>query len=564
MYGADGNKSDGEALDGLVEENILGGSYVLSSAGQAARTKIIAAARAYRGIVPTITGLVTSANGRFNTTYTATVHGDAKTTYTLSSVGANLSTKSVTTSSAGTAIFNYLVPGTTTSRTFTITVGGTVYSRMDEYAAVDQPASQSQTVTTWGSGPANSTARGAVDPFISASITKLTAGDASRTPQAATFRVVDKTTGQIVRTSFSTVAGRPTPLGQAFVPCHTDVFTETKAPAGAYIPIPGTFTVTIPCTASNGFSIVLTDPRIPLVTVSTTANFEQTPYGTQLVDRVTLTGDDGEAGTITGSLKRLAGVRCAAATAAQWAAAAVVGTYSTPIVGSFGDHKGNGVYTVTGPVPAASETGAWGWFETAKLTPSGATASSPYGAPHECTDVTRPAAETVASEPTGLVGDALHDTIAISGLSQTPAGAPGAGGQVTSLLYFMPYSSDIMQCPAAGTDAGQQAWAAYIQSTPAALLERQNLDVSADTTVMTTPHTISHLGKLIEGGCYTYATTYTPTGSPTPLVLGAAGATGESTSIVAPTVRTVISASTTAKSGSVTFTDNAVIAGTHG
>ncbi|MEO9237191.1 MAG: hypothetical protein ABI418_03765, partial [Jatrophihabitantaceae bacterium] len=318
VYGADGINSDGEALDGLVEENILGGSYVLSSAGQAARTKIIAAARAYKAIVPTVTGLATSPTGRFNTTYTATVHGDARTTYSLTVSGANLSTRSVTTSSAGTAAFNYLVPGTSKTGNFTITVAGTVYSRMDEYAAVDQPASQSQTVVTWGSGPGSSTARGSVEPLIKVSITKLTAGDATKTPRAATFRVVNKTTGVLLTNSFTTLSGRPTPL-TGFTPCDTYAFAETKAPAGAYIPSQGTFTVTIPCTGADGFAIVLTDPRIPVITIATTANYQQTPYNTRLVDKVALTGDDGEAGTITGSLKRLAGVRCAAATAAQWA-----------------------------------------------------------------------------------------------------------------------------------------------------------------------------------------------------------------------------------------------------
>jgi hypothetical protein len=558
IYGTDGSSADGEALDAIVARQILGESYSLSSAGQASYTKISNAAVAYKGVAPKITGLVTSPAGRFNTTYTATVTGDKSTKYTLSASGATLSTSSVTTSSSGTATFSYKVPGTNTTGNFTITIAGTVYARMDEYSAVDQPAAQSQTVVTWGSGPVSATARGSVEPFISASIVKLTAGDATKTPRVATFKVVDHSTGVTLTNSFTTLAGRPTPLN-GFVPGHVYYFTETKAPAGAYIPNPATFTLTIPTTAADGYVITLTDPKTPVLTVGTHTNYQLTPYGVALTDKVSLGGDDGENGTITGGVKLLPGVACGSATAAQWAAAPVVGpNYTTAIVGTFGDGHGNGTYTISGPIPTAGQVGAWGWFETAKLTQSGATATSPYGAPNECSDVTRPAVSTLASEPAGLTGDELVDQVQVSGLAQRPAGTSKLG-TITSSLFWMPFTDDTAVCPVAGTSAGEQAWASFIQARPDAAVSTQSFDVTGDATLHTAPYKVSQLG------CYSYGTTFTAAAAgSTAVVLGAVGAAGESSTIIAPQVSTVLHSQTDSTSPSVTFTDDAAITGTHG
>jgi hypothetical protein len=90
-----------------------------------------------------------------------------------------------------------------------------------------------------------------------------------------------------------------------------------------------------------------------------------------VADSIDVTVDDGEPGTITGTLygplSPPASMSCADVTLAQWLAAP--SQVFTAVLGV------DGTGTVMGPVP--TQAGCYGWAETVTLTASGATTTTP-------------------------------------------------------------------------------------------------------------------------------------------------------------------------------------------
>jgi hypothetical protein len=130
---------------------------------------------------------------------------------------------------------------------------------------------------------------------------------------------------------------------------------------------------TIPAGATT-FNVITTDPPIPLMRPASVVSQIRARYltpGGHVADSIDVTIDDGEPGTITGTLygpvAPPASMKCSDLTFAQWE----VGP--TQVFTAVLDASGTG--TVMGPVP--TQAGCYGWAETVTLTASGATASTP-------------------------------------------------------------------------------------------------------------------------------------------------------------------------------------------
>lgn len=219
------------------------------------------------------------------------------------------------------------------------------------------------------------------------SLVKAAADDTAHTPVPGyTFRITDAN-GAVVRPSV--VSGSsPVSLGRLTMGAAYTA-TEIARPAGAalYIPVRASLTFTVP-DGSSEWTVLAQDPRTPVPALSTQVSTERALVGDRLTDRVTITGDDGEDGTVDavlyGPVAPPAG-GCGRLGLAAYQAARATHVLAT-VSGSVA--SGNGVLSVTSP-PIA-DAGCYGWAETLTLRPSGATATSPPTAPHEATLVSRP------------------------------------------------------------------------------------------------------------------------------------------------------------------------------
>lgn len=380
-----------------------------------------------------------SSPGHVGTTYAAsayvTAHSGAdvpNAVIALTGTDLTLNHASVTTSSTGAAAsFTYV----NTSGHYTGTIKGTTNEHVDVYKWLSHQSGMQNLV---GPGPATPIATSAntyVDPIITADIVKLTAGDATKTPQAATFTVKDTSTG-VTLGSFTTLAGAPTPLN-GVTPGDTYSFTETKAPAGAYIPANPTFTVVVSAAATSGYTITLTDPATPKPLVVTQANLSSVPIGTgqPLSDVVTVSGDDGEPftlhSTLYGPVPVAHGVlTCAAVTLSDYQNADVALDATVTHSGSGGDGKGNGAYSVSGPT--ATDPGCYGWAQTVTLTTSGVAVTSQPTDANESSLLFPPGLviTTHVNIPTSTVGTGvpLHDVVTVNGND-------GESGTIDATLY---------------------------------------------------------------------------------------------------------------------------------
>jgi hypothetical protein len=179
--------------------------------------------------------------------------------------------------------------------------------------------------------------------------------------------------------------------------------TEIAGPPGGplYVPVKNTLEFTVP-DGSAVWTLLAQDPRMPTPSLATQVTSERAVVGQSLTDVVTVTGNDGENGTIDAVLHgpvpapRSGG--CAAVTLAAYEAARA--THVTAVLdGSV--NSGNGDVRVTSPPVTAP--GCYGWAETLTLQPSGAKASSPPTAPHESTLVTKPPVQVNVVPPPGRV-----------------------------------------------------------------------------------------------------------------------------------------------------------------
>ncbi len=161
--------------------------------------------------------------------------------------------------------------------------------------------------------------------------------------------------------------------GLYFMQGATYELIETRAPSGYYIPVSNVTSFTIPA-GSATFNVITTDPPIPLLRPASVVSQIRARYltpGGHVADSIDVTVDDGESGTITGTLygpvAPPTSMKCSDLTLAQWEVA------PTQVFTAVLDANGTG--TVMGPVP--TQAGCYGWAETVSLTASGATTSTP-------------------------------------------------------------------------------------------------------------------------------------------------------------------------------------------
>lgn len=536
----------------------------------------------------TITGLVTSASGHFDTTYTAAVHVRSANgspiigkPVTLAGHGAHLFTSSVTTGRTGDATFQYSIPSSVSSPNFSIDAATTV-PVLVRYTYLGPVAPHMpQDVVGSGTRPVRVTAAGAVDPYLSAlSFIKYTTGDPSRTPVAgAVFSVTDVTQGRLL----GSITSQATPVslaGANIMAGDTLRFVEPTPPPGHYSQ--GPVTVTIPADAPQDYQVAIGNPATPTPAISTQVATGLASVNTTLADQVTIAGDDGEDGTDTatllgplppdtsssgggggpslaGTVHTAAGLRttaaaaadvCASITAAQWAAAPVVATYTAAVDGSV--KGGNGTSTVTGTSIADSQTGpgCYGWRHHLVLSPSGAAADSGPSDPGETTLVMAPRATTSVNAVQASIGSYLTDTLTLSGSYGQPV-------QITGHVLSVAPQRDgrALDCPQPLSGAWTQA------STVAAIAP---FTVAGDG-----PHPVPGRYLTTQPLCYSFTyqavvsldpNSADPSARSIPLTLPA-GEPGETAMISAPTISTTASATTT--SPATTVTDQIRISGLH-
>ena len=248
----------------------------------------------------------------------------------------------------------------------------------------------------------------------------------------------------------------------------------------------------------------------------------QAVVGQSLSDTVTVSGDDGEVGTITARLFGPAPApksgNCSELELSAYQAAPSI-VVRAPVHGAVSG--GNGAITIDGPRITAP--GCYGWAETLTLTPSHVVVTSPPTAPHESALVTRPGVATTTSAQVALPGTRLHDHVVITGLGAEQS-------SLTATLYGPITASPRTGCRAIDSDA----WRAAIA--------KDNLVVgSVDTTI--TGDVSLDLGTVLvtRAGCYTWVETLTPKGVGATPVRTAPGQTSESSEVVAPTLGTAAS-----------------------
>lgn len=210
---------------------------------------------------------------------------------------------------------------------------------------------------------------------VSVTFIKTSTTDPTNTPIAGAVFSLASASGNILATGLVSGSG-PVAIdvpGLYFMQGATYELVETRAPRGYYIPVSNVTSFTIPA-GSVTFNVITTDPPIPLMRPASVVSQIRARYltpGGHVADSIDVTVDDGEPGTITGTLygpvAPPASMKCSDLTLAQWEVA------PTQVFTAVLDANGTG--TVMGPVP--TQAGCYGWAETVTLTASGATASTP-------------------------------------------------------------------------------------------------------------------------------------------------------------------------------------------
>ncbi|MDT4893899.1 MAG: hypothetical protein QOE97_2934 [Pseudonocardiales bacterium] len=459
---------------------------------------------------------------------------------TLTASGATLPA-GVTTDASGRATFS-VTPGTATATSYRVSAAVQSWTAVRVYAAPGEQRMLSAAPPTAQSG----TATGRVIRDRDVALVKVAMDDPAKTPVPGyRYRITDAA-GRVVATV--TTGSRPTDAAVGALTIGAEyTATELSVPPGAglYIPAARSFTFTVPA-GTNAWTVVAADPRIPVPALRTKVNLAEAIVGQVLSDTVTVSGNDGEDATISatryGPVPPPASGRCADVTLAQWFAGPSA-SFTALVPGSVGG--GNGDVVVTGTI--VTRPGCYGWAEVLTLRPSGATATSPPTAPEESTLVTAPSVRTQVSHQVAAPGATLTDDIAIDGLRAQPA-------SVTAVLHGP-------LLPVAGRGCGDLTdvdWRAAVGPQGDQLVAgRQTLQVPGDGTYRTA-------GIVIRAaGCYTYAERLVPSSTPSRPVVTSYGVPSESTTVVAPTVVTQVSANQVGPGGG-TVTDQVSVSGMFG
>lgn len=428
----------------------------------------------------------------------------------MSASGGTPTQAAVTTDAAGSATARVLVTGP--GATYSVTGAVQSWTDLVEYGAPGEQRMLSAAAPTTQRGTAHAT----ITTDRAVNLIKVAAHDPSHTAVAGYQYRISDAAGHAVATV--TTGARPddAALGRLRIGA-TYTATEIGTPPGArlYVPVAASMTFTVPA-GTGTWTVQAADPEIPAPQLATRASAQQAVVGETLSDAVTISGDDGEDGTVAatryGPVPPPASGRCADLPLAAYLAAPAV--RSTAAVSGTAN-GGNGTVSVTGPPVTAP--GCYGWAETLTLTPSGATASSPPTAPLESTLVTQPALSTVASAQTAAPGTQLIDSVAVSGLGDH-------AGSVLAVLYG-PLPAGTGGC----TSVTDRIWQDAVARRGAALVAgTAAFAVRGDGTYRTSPITVS------TPGCYTFAERLTPDVTPNRVVAAPLGVAAETTLITAP------------------------------
>lgn len=483
-----------------------------------------------------------------NTPYSATVSVTSASgkpvpgaVVSVSGTNVTLSVHSVTTDSAGRAVVGFRIPDGTSS-TFTIAASVQSWTSVDVYASAGE---QGMLVT----GPPSTQGgqhTGPVRRLRTVYLVKVAAHDPTHTPVAGYRFAITDAVGTVVVPSVTTgTSPTAAPLGALAVGA-TYHARELGGPPGGplYVPVDATTTFVVP-PGTTTWTLEAADPEMPTPTIVTRVGLGQTITGQPLVDEVSVTGDDGEDGTIAatlyGPVPAPPSGACSDVTLAEFTASA-----AHPVTAHVdGAHNGgNGTYPIVGP--AASLPGCWGWAETLTLTPSGATATSLPTAANESTLVTTPRVSTTASAQIAAIGAELTDKILVTGMN----------GQRATMIatLFGPLPGDPHSGCRQYSDA---AWQSAIAHSGTALTAgTATIDVTGDGTYVSAPV------RLTRAGCYTYRESLTPVSMPGSPVLTPLGTDSESTVVLTPDLQTQ-AASNEATAGAA-IRDRVTVTGTAG
>lgn len=309
----------------------------------------------------------------------------------LSATGVTLSTSTIVTNSAGKATVRFTVPASP-GQTYQLRASVQSWTTLRVY---DSPREQKM-ISAGPPSTQQGAAGGAIQHDRAVLLVKAAQDDRGATPVPGyTYRITDDTGAEVTPpvTSGATAAAAQIGRLRLGVRYHATEVSGPRSGGTLYVPDKRTVDFTVPA-GTGPWTLVTRDPRMPVPAVTTQVGEAVARIGARLSDAVTVTGNDGENATITairyGPVPPPSSGACADIPLATYLAAASR-EYSMQVDGSVGG--GNGTFPIVGE--AVSAPGCYGWAETLRLTPSGATASSPPTAPHESTLVPAPPAPTV-------------------------------------------------------------------------------------------------------------------------------------------------------------------------
>ncbi|MCW2494827.1 hypothetical protein [Jatrophihabitans sp.] len=451
-------------------------------------------------------------------------------TVTLTGSGVTLEHRTRTTSSSGVAAVGFRL-ATGTSATASIAATVPAWTTFDEYTSSGEQSMvvEGRPVAQHGSHT------GPVTRTRPVGLIKVGAGDGKHRPVPGyVFRISDSA-GHVIRAAVTTRT-TPVSLGSLRIGA-TYRATEIGVPNAAtlYIPSKRTLRFTVPVGAST-WTVSAADPAIPTPALHTSVTATQVVVGERLSDRVTISGDDGEAGVLTarllGPVPPPGSGRCSDLPLAAYSAAPAQ-LLSAAV-------HGDGVVVVRGPV--VTKAGCYGWAESLRLTPSGATAVSPPTAPDESSLVTSPGLHTAISSQVALPGQPLRDAVTITGLGDERA-------RLRAVLYG-PVPDTAGQGVRGCAGVSRAAW---VKAPHAGVV---TVEISGDGALTLAPITVRRLG------CYTFGEELTPEQTPGHTVRTPLGLAVESAVVIAPTLQTVASPQQTSAGGSVL--DRLTVRGTAG
>lgn len=388
-----GGTSVADAQAMLDEASRLAGPY---------RIGIALPKAAVEGVPATVTVTVASAAGVPIAGARVSVHA----------TGATLGSGTLTTGHSGTATVKMVI-GHDTSPRYSISASAQSWTDIDEYGSPGEQEMLSSAAPTTQSAQVSASA--VRDREVD--LVKVGAHDATHAPQAGYRYRISDAGGAVVASVTTDVA--PVSLGRLRIGA-TYTATEFASPANAalYIPTNATSTFTVPA-GSATWTIAATDPEVPKPAVRTRVGSATPAPGQPLTDTVTISGDDGESGsllsTLYGPVAPPKSGRCAGLALAAFLTAASAHT-TTAIDGTV--DAGNGDVVVT--LPGVHQGGCYGWSQQLTLSPSGAVATSTPADGDETALVVVPTAATPKPHPSIRTTPRTPASTAPRGFAPTP------------------------------------------------------------------------------------------------------------------------------------------------